>query len=448
MKLRKSIALLVIFLFLLAGCAPAVPGTTADTPPPATETPAPPAPVENEVPVPIAVLEAQRLLAERLGIELDQVVIREIEQAQWPDGCLGLPQPDEMCTEALVDGFRAVFSVDGQEYEYRTDMEGKQIRSVEGGEQAGSGPIPEDSQLPGSVLSARQVLSQRIGVDLDQIEIVSVEQVEWPDSCLGVKQAGQMCAMVITPGYRVVFRVDGKQYEFHTDQEGGSVIAAQGPLPKLVEKVLVWEQTENGVCSRVEVSQAAAAFGPCGGSMNQGRITPERLEELQTLISMYAPFVAGTPAGTIDFKGHGEQVATEAEQRSIAEWAKLVYQEAQAGRSGASWGMIFAWHQEGGIAGLCSDVTLYTTGWYYVTNCQGGQPEDLGHFRLNAQQLAAVYDWVDRYQGFEYEHTDPAVADAMSTRMVFSGNGQETITAEQQQVILALAAQLFGEAAW
>ena len=108
--------------------------------------------------------------------------------------------------------------------------------------------------------------------------------------------------------------------------------------------------------------------------------------------------------------------------------------------------MVFAWHQEGGIAGLCSDVTLYTTGWYFATSCKGAQPEDLGHFRLTAEQLAQVYEWVDQYAGFEYEFTDPAVADAMTTRMVFSGKGTRQPSTAEQEEILQFAAELFAQA--
>ena len=50
----------------------------------------------------------------------------------------------------------------------------------------------------------------------------SVERTEWPDSCLGLARLDEVCAQVITPGYRIVVRINGKQLEYHTDLNGGT----------------------------------------------------------------------------------------------------------------------------------------------------------------------------------------------------------------------------------
>jgi hypothetical protein len=49
--------------------------------------------------------------------------------------------------------------------------------------------------------------------------VVSAEEVEWPDGCLGVAKPNQMCTQVIVPGYRVMLEVNGTQYEVRTDKE-------------------------------------------------------------------------------------------------------------------------------------------------------------------------------------------------------------------------------------
>jgi hypothetical protein len=69
----------------------------------------------------------------------------------------------------------------------------------------------------------RQLVAQELQVDVENVELVSVEAVEWPDACLGVYSADTMCAQVITPGYRVVVAVDDTQYEYHTNQDGSSI---------------------------------------------------------------------------------------------------------------------------------------------------------------------------------------------------------------------------------
>ena len=68
--------------------------------------------------------------------------------------------------------------------------------------------------------AAQTALATKLGVDANQITIVSIDPVEWPDACLGAATEGEMCAEVITPGYRIVLATGGKQYEAHTDESG------------------------------------------------------------------------------------------------------------------------------------------------------------------------------------------------------------------------------------
>ena len=79
------------------------------------------------------------------------------------------------------------------------------------------------NNAPAAALSARGDLVGRVKVDPDTNTLVSVEKVEWPDGCLGVQTPGMMCTMVVTPGYRVILEVDGKQYEYHTNETGDVV---------------------------------------------------------------------------------------------------------------------------------------------------------------------------------------------------------------------------------
>lgn len=94
------------------------------------------APQGGDVPVtdgtpglpPEAVLAAQQWLATQLSVAADRVQIIEVEQAEWTDSCLGLGGPEESCAQVITPGWRAVFEVDGQRYEVRTDETGSTIR--------------------------------------------------------------------------------------------------------------------------------------------------------------------------------------------------------------------------------------------------------------------------------------------------------------------------------
>lgn len=68
-------------------------------------------------------------------------------------------------------------------------------------------PIEED---------AREALANWLGVSGEEIEVVEVEEVEWPDTSLGCPQPGMVYAQVITPGCRVTLEAAGETYEVHT----------------------------------------------------------------------------------------------------------------------------------------------------------------------------------------------------------------------------------------
>lgn len=63
---------------------------------------------------------------------------------------------------------------------------------------------------------------KQLNLDASQVSVVSVEEVMWPDSCLGVQIKNMMCLEVITPGYNIVLKTPQGTYELHTNKEGTS----------------------------------------------------------------------------------------------------------------------------------------------------------------------------------------------------------------------------------
>lgn len=84
----------------------------------------------------------------------------------------------------------------------------------------------QEITAPEAVLRGRDWLAEELGVAADQVEIVRMEEMQWPDACLGLSKPDEMCAQVITPGWLIIFEVNGKQYEVHTDETGSSICMA------------------------------------------------------------------------------------------------------------------------------------------------------------------------------------------------------------------------------
>lgn len=82
---------------------------------------------------PQAVLEAVNQLSEELGVSVQDIEIREFEQVEWPNACLGIPQEGQACAEVITPGFRVALEVNGEAYEVRSNLDGTVIvRTPEG----------------------------------------------------------------------------------------------------------------------------------------------------------------------------------------------------------------------------------------------------------------------------------------------------------------------------
>ncbi len=193
-----------------------------------------------------------------------------------------------------------------------------------------------DPQTSGAVDAAKQDLAKLLGIDVSKITLVSMEAVEWPDSCLGVVQQDVFCAQVITPGYRIILKAEGQSYEYHTNQNGSSLLLASG-------------------------------------SINQGSLP------------------------------------------------------------------VIVYHREGGIAGFCDDVAIFASGSAKITSCKFNQEKDIA---LSASQMSTINQWLKSFKGFNYAHTDPATADAMTVTLKFNGKGQVQATDAEIQGMLSFLSQL------
>lgn len=80
---------------------------------------------------------------------------------------------------------------------------------------------------PAPVLSVQDLLAEELGVPVDEIEIVSMEEMEWTDSCFGLGGAAEICAAEMTPGWQIDFDVNGEQYEVRSNQTGTIIRTVQ-----------------------------------------------------------------------------------------------------------------------------------------------------------------------------------------------------------------------------
>lgn len=108
-KMMAAAVIVVVLALLLSACEPAVPEDPTDAPPEVEQA---------------AMME----LSDQTGIAMEDMEVVRAVSREWPDACLGLPEPEEQCAEVLTAGWQVTVAAEGEEYVLRTDDLGTVVR--------------------------------------------------------------------------------------------------------------------------------------------------------------------------------------------------------------------------------------------------------------------------------------------------------------------------------
>lgn len=67
-------------------------------------------------------------VSKQTGIPAPKLKITRYSHQTWSNGCLGIAKADEICTQALVEGWRVVVSGNNRTWVYRSDRNGRILR--------------------------------------------------------------------------------------------------------------------------------------------------------------------------------------------------------------------------------------------------------------------------------------------------------------------------------
>jgi hypothetical protein len=82
-----------------------------------------------------------------------------------------------------------------------------------------SSPSPPPSSAPADAVRAAEDLAATLDVAVDEVEVVSTEEVTWRDGSRGCAKPGEMYTQALVDGLRIMLRAGGRTYEYHS---GGS----------------------------------------------------------------------------------------------------------------------------------------------------------------------------------------------------------------------------------
>jgi glucose/arabinose dehydrogenase len=221
---KLFMTLLVLLIALLAACAPGQAAQPTTEPAPAetpiAETPMSETPDAGNTSEAVTAAAVARLAAD-LGLAEADVTVLSAEETEFTDGCLGLGGPADSCLQAITPGWLVMLSANGQEYEAHTDATGQQVRI------AGLDGSSSTGAVDAITASAAAVLADQLGIAPDAITVVSAEETEFSDGCLGLGGSEESCLQAITPGWIVTLSADGQEYVAHTDATGVQVRIAE-----------------------------------------------------------------------------------------------------------------------------------------------------------------------------------------------------------------------------
>ncbi len=215
---RWHLAVLACVALLWVGCAP---------PPAIAPEGTPPIPIPKEARRWVDL--ARQELAKRLRVLDEAIDLIDVEATEWPTAAMGCPKPGETYADVVTPGYRIRFRVQGRVYEVHVSKRGE-VRLCPPQEEKGEAmQVPQGAQQ--AVLAAKRDMASRLGVPIEEVRVVQVEAVEWPDASLGCPEPGKMYIQVITPGYRIVLQAAGKTFEYHTDRGSRAVLCGAQAKP-------------------------------------------------------------------------------------------------------------------------------------------------------------------------------------------------------------------------
>jgi hypothetical protein len=205
-----------------------------------------------------------------------------------------------------------------------------------------SAPVPTDPSPDATPIgpveeTVIKQLAMNLGLKENDITVISSEETEFSDACLGVTMEGVMCAQVITPGRIIVLEADGVQYEYHTSEDGSRVQPAT--------LALIWKREGGiaGFCDSLTVYRSGEVYANSCNSQAQGSMdilaemsSASEKKQFSEWIAMLGEIhldvsdpkgVADRMVVTLDFFGTGSKTLAQSQQQALVDFAQNLYQK-------------------------------------------------------------------------------------------------------------------------
>ncbi len=246
--------------------------------------------------------QVQTALTKSLDLTTDEIITRDdiaiarYSRETWSDSCLGLGGPAESCLAALTEGWQVEAIYNNEQYFYRTDLSGSQIR-----------PSTLDNNLPPSLQTRILQTAQIAGLG-DTLSITEAQTKLW-DGCYGLPTEADICSAIGIYGWQTIV-TDGDHYWiYHTDNLGNTILlnelaSTNTAIPRFMnthnfetlapetsfQSDIVGSVTGSSDLFRLDISTLntdgqVSAYSYVTQEERNGTISPQQLEDFYTQLT-------------------------------------------------------------------------------------------------------------------------------------------------------------------
>jgi hypothetical protein len=273
-------------------------------------------------------------------------------------------------------------------------------------------PVQIPTDLSPAQRAAVSRLSATLALPPERIFVSSTEAVTWPNGCLGVVLPGVLCTRNEVPGFRIVLSASGKKYEFHTNQDGTSILPALAlQVPGPAEDAVIKQLSTN-----------------LGHPLNDTKIvSSSAVEWRDTCLGVAVEGIACAQVVTPGYLIVLETTGSQYEYHTNADGSQILPST-----------LALTWRREGGLAGFCEHLTVYASAEVYGLECRSPGGEKVGNLAniLTANEQQQFYSLLNQYGMVTLDLSDPkGVSDGMTRKTALYGNGSAQPGPPDQQAI-------------
>ncbi|MCU0552660.1 MAG: hypothetical protein MUC48_25300 [Leptolyngbya sp. Prado105] len=159
--------------------------------------------------------KVRQAASKEFNVPLRDLQVVSFTQETWSDGCLGLGGAAELCSQALVEGWRVEVSSGARNWIYRTDKTANTIRLE---------ALPTEVKLPKEVTQRLlQSVARQVRVPMRRLKVAEVKPATW-NGCFGIYRPGQACTMIAISGWQAIVTNGDRAWVYHFDQDAKQIV--------------------------------------------------------------------------------------------------------------------------------------------------------------------------------------------------------------------------------